>query len=119
MGQGVFNGDPLTQLGSPGCRELELSQFAEEGFIGMDADTAPMRTAGAAFLQGTGGTDLRWEMHGPAWLKRHLLLVRTADALPLPIKLKGGLEKARAIAHRPGFAVDHQIRRPLAHQCAD
>src|SRR5260221_247536 len=82
----------------------------------MNADTAPMRTAGAAFPQGTGGTDLRREMHGPAWLKRHLLLVRTADALPLPIKLKGGLEKTCAVADRPGFAVDHQIRRPLAHQ---
>src|SRR5260221_243352 len=84
----------------------------------MDADTAPTRTAGTAFPQGTSSTDLRREMHRPAWLKRHLLLVRTADALPLPIKLKGGLEKARAIAYRPGFAVDQQISRSLAHQRA-
>src|SRR5260221_7189602 len=80
----------------------------------MDADTAPTRTAGAAFPQGTSSTDLRWKTHGLAWLKRHLLLVRTADALLLPIKLKGCLEKARAIVYAPGFAVDHHISRPLA-----
>src|SRR5260370_37059188 len=84
----------------------------------MDADTAPTRTTGATFPQGTSSTDLRRKMHGPAWLKKHLLLVRTADPLLLPIKLKGCLEKARAIAYRPGFAVDHQISRPLADQRA-
>src|SRR5579859_1773896 len=57
-------------------------------------------------------------MHRSAWLKRHLLLVWTTDALLLPIEFEGRLEKARAIADRPGFAVDHQISRPLAHQRA-
>src|SRR5207247_5585568 len=82
----------------------------------MNTDTATTRTAGAAFPQGTGSTDLCREMHRPTWLKRHLLLIGTADAVLLPIKLKGRLDKARAIAHRPGFAVDHQISRPLTHE---
>src|SRR5712691_3841890 len=84
----------------------------------MNTDTATTWTTGAAFLQGTSRTDLCREMHGPTWLKGHFLLVRTADALPLPIELKGRLDKAGAVADWPGFAVNHQIIRPFMHQRA-
>src|SRR5260370_38655025 len=57
-------------------------------------------------------------MHDPSWLKRHLLLVRTANALLLPIESESRLEKACAIADRPGLAVDQQVSGTLSHQRA-
>src|SRR5215472_3363809 len=82
----------------------------------MDADAAPTRTAGTAHPQGASSTDLRRELHGPAWLKWHHLLVGAADGLLLPIEFEGRLGKTGAVAHRPGFAVDHQVCGPFAHQ---
>jgi len=54
--------------------------------------------------------DLGWKLDHASWLERHFLLVGTAQELSLPIELKRGFREAIAIAYRPGFTVDLQLR---------
>jgi len=47
MGQGMLNRDPFTQLGSPLCGLLPLSQLDEQGFVGVNIHTASLRAGRA------------------------------------------------------------------------
>src|SRR5919108_5181436 len=95
VSQAMFHGDTLAQLGSSHRCQLALTQFPQQCLIRMNVDTAPVGTAGAPLAQGAGRTDLCRELHCSAGFKRHLLLVGAADALLLPVQLKGRLGKAR------------------------
>ena len=106
MGQSMFDCDSLTQrgfaqlvsvaVGVVHLRELpqhECSHCAHE-------DCSYSARARAS------STDLCRKMNGSTRLKRHLLLVWTADAMVFPIEFEDRLEKVCPITHRPGFAVD-------------
>ncbi len=47
MRQGMLHRDPFPQLGSALRCELAVAEFVEEALIGMDVDTAAMRTGRA------------------------------------------------------------------------
>ncbi len=79
----------------------------------MKRDTPSPLTGRAALAQGTSGTGLSRKVHDSPRLEGQHHLVGALNQLLLPIQLKGRLRKARAIAHRPGLAVDLQARRTL------
>src|SRR6266851_9560616 len=82
----------------------------------MDADTASLGTGGALSLQRTLGTGVFGKVDHPTRDKRHLLLGRTPDDLPLPVQHKGLLVKALPRANRPGFTIDLQLLGALTNQ---
>ena len=49
--QGMFDGDPLAQLGAAGRRPLTLAQLLEELFVGVDMDATATRAGRAAHAQ--------------------------------------------------------------------
>src|SRR6266849_1436329 len=118
MGQGVFDGYTLAQLGSPHRRLLALAQFGQEALVGVNAHAAAAHTRRTALTQRTGGTDGSREVDGAARREGQLDLGRTAEPLARPIACKGGLGETGAVAHRPRFTVDGARGRPLAHPAA-
>src|SRR4030095_1214886 len=71
MCQSMFHGHALAQLRTPLRRALAFAQLLQQGFIGMNADTAARGAGGTAIPQRTTGTRGGGELDDLSWCKGH------------------------------------------------
>src|SRR4030095_16948331 len=109
MGQGVFHGHALAQLRAPLGGLLAVAQLLQQGFIGMNADTAARRARGTTRPQRTVSTRGRGKLHHPTGLKRHRLSARTAQCVPFPIQLEGTFGEIWPWLYWPRFRENGQV----------
>jgi hypothetical protein len=113
--QRLLDGHPFAEF-RPSLRSLlAFASFDEQGFIRMDADTAPFGTGGAWLFQRTLRARLCGKMDHATGHTGHLVLSWAPNDLPLPIEEKGVRGNMGAPAHRPRCARHLQIVAAFPH----
>jgi hypothetical protein len=83
--QGMFDRHALAQFCPPRRRRLALAQFAQQAFVGMNGDTAPVGARRAARLKGARRAPLLGKVDRLPPTKRNHNLVGAGDRLVIPI----------------------------------
>jgi hypothetical protein len=70
---------------------LSFAQLREQALVGMNAHATSSRARGRLLSFGASGAGLGRKVHDSAGLERHLDVMGAAEALLLPVQVKGGL----------------------------